>query len=63
MMPTIIHFTVLKAVFQKKKSCQTQILCRRKIVAIATVASVYVNGKVKNSHFQHLKLHYLISGG
>ena len=42
---------------KKKKSCQIQILCRWKIIAIATVASVYENGKVKNSHFQHLKLH------
>lgn len=42
---------------------QTQILCRRKIIAIATVALVYENWKVKNSHFQHLKLNYLIFDG
>lgn len=61
-MPTLIHFIVLKTVFKKKFS-QTQILRRREITAIATVASVYENWKGKNSHFQHLKLNYLIVDG
>lgn len=62
MMPTFIHFIILKTVFKEKLS-QTQILCRRKIIAIATVALVYENWKVKNSHFQPLKLNYLIFDG
>ena len=61
MMPMLIHFIVLKTVFKKKS--QTQILCRWKIIAIATVASVYENRTVKNAHFQHLKLNYLIFDG
>lgn len=46
MMPTLIHFILLKTMFKKKLS-QTQILCRRKIIAIATVALVYETEKWK----------------